>query len=59
MPQQKNRGTIDIMHERFCRKALRKTNGHKRKAAELLGISERNLYHKINKYDIKYKKGDD
>lgn len=47
-----NRGTIDIMHERFCREALRRTNNHRKKAAGLLGVSERTVLRMINRYDI-------
>lgn len=33
-------------------KALRKTNGNRTKAANLLGISHRNILYKLNEYDI-------
>jgi transcriptional regulator with PAS, ATPase and Fis domain len=35
--------------------SLQKTNGNIQKASELLGISRRTLYRKIDKYDIDYK----
>lgn len=33
-------------------KALRATNGHRKRAAELLGMAERTLYRKIDMYDL-------
>ena len=52
----KPRGTIDIMHEEFLRKALNKANGNRELTAKLLGITERTVYHKMAKYGIVYKK---
>ena len=34
-------------------KALKATGGHRKKAAELLGINPATLYRKMNKYDLK------
>ena len=44
--------TIDEMHERFLIEALRVSNGHRKKTADLLGITERTVYHKMIKYGI-------
>lgn len=51
--------TIDEMHERFLIEALKRSNGHRKKAADMLGISERTVYHKMVKYGmpIKEKRG--
>jgi transcriptional regulator with PAS, ATPase and Fis domain len=38
----------------MIRKALEKNAGSKRKAAKILGISERTLYRKIKEYDLPY-----
>jgi len=53
--------TIDEMHERFLIEALRRTEGHRKKTADLLGINERTVYAKMAKYGIptRYKKGVD
>ena len=56
MQQQKSRGTIDIMHEDFCRRALLKTNWHNKKAAGLLGVSERTVLRMKKEYNIKKEK---
>lgn len=50
--------TIDEMHERFLIEALRRTDGHRVKAAELLGITERTVYHKMARYGIPLKKNE-
>ena len=52
----KLRGTIDIMHERFCREALIRTNNHNGEAAKLLGISERTVIRMKKTYNIKKEK---
>ena len=44
--------TIDEMHERFLIEALKRTDGHRKKTADLLGINERTVYAKIAKYGI-------
>ena len=44
--------TIEEVTEELIREALRRNRGHRRAAAEELGISERTLYRKINEYDI-------
>ncbi|WP_456433801.1 sigma-54-dependent transcriptional regulator [Thermosulfuriphilus sp.] len=41
------------IERRAIEAALKKTGGHRRKAAELLGISLRTLHYKIKAYDIK------
>ena len=53
--------TIDEMHERFLIEALRRTEGHRKKTADLLGINERTVYAKMAKYGIptRYKNGVD
>lgn len=52
MSKPKPRGTIDIMHERFLREALRRSGDHRVKAAKMLGVTERTVYHMMDKYDI-------
>ena len=47
-----NRGTIDIMYEESLVKALLKTSANRKKAAKLLGITERTVYHMMSKYDL-------
>ncbi|MBP3227334.1 MAG: sigma-54-dependent Fis family transcriptional regulator [Bacteroidaceae bacterium] len=44
--------TIEEVTEELIREALRRHAGHRRAAAEELGISERTLYRKINEYGI-------
>jgi DNA-binding NtrC family response regulator len=44
--------TMDDMEEQAIRAALEEMNGNRRKAAESLGIGERTLYRKIQKYGI-------
>ncbi|HDR05152.1 MAG TPA: sigma-54-dependent Fis family transcriptional regulator [Candidatus Marinimicrobia bacterium] len=44
--------SISDMEKEMIRKTLEKFYGHKRKAAQALGISERTLYRKIKDYDI-------
>ncbi len=44
--------TMDEMEEEAIRAVLREFNGNRRKAAESLGIGERTLYRKIQKYGI-------
>ncbi len=41
------------MEKEMIRAALLRTGGNKRKAAQLLGLSERTLYRKIERYEIK------
>jgi DNA-binding NtrC family response regulator len=44
--------TIDDLEEEAIRLSLREVGGNRRKAAESLGIGERTLYRKIQKYGI-------
>ena len=44
--------TIEEVTEELIRESLRRNHGHRRAAAEELGISERTLYRKINEYGI-------
>ena len=44
--------SVADMEREMIKKALTKTNGNKRKAAKMLGLSERTLYRKINKYGL-------
>lgn len=48
--------TIDQMHKRFLIEALRRSKGNRKETAEMLGISERTVYHKMNKFDIPMRK---
>jgi DNA-binding NtrC family response regulator len=50
--ENKQIGTIEQMHKRFTVEALKRSNGNRKKAAEMLGISERTLYEKILRYDL-------
>jgi len=43
---------IDAKEKEVIQKALRASNGVKAEAARLLGISERNLWYKLKKYDF-------
>jgi len=58
-PEQENaerksdRRSVADMEKEMIRNALIKTGGHKRKSARLLGLSERTLYRKIEKYGLK------
>jgi len=44
--------TLSQLERGAIRRALRTTDGNRRKAAELLGISERTLYRKIKEYGL-------
>jgi len=46
-------GTLAQMEEAAIRAALEATRGHRRKAAEALGIGERTLYDKIKQFGVK------
>jgi DNA-binding NtrC family response regulator len=39
--------TLEEVERRYIRRVLEECNGHRHKAAEILGISERNLYRKL------------
>jgi transcriptional regulator with PAS, ATPase and Fis domain len=41
------------MEKETIRQTLERTAGHRKKAAQLLGISERDLYYKLRKYDLR------
>ena len=45
--------SVADMEKEMIRSTLEKTRGNKRKAAKLLGLSERTLYRKINKYGLR------
>lgn len=45
--------SVSDMEKEMIKDALIKTRGNKRKAAKLLGLSERTLYRKINKYGLR------
>jgi DNA-binding NtrC family response regulator len=44
--------TLSSLERAAIREALRATDGNRRKAADLLGISERTLYRKIREYEL-------
>jgi len=44
--------TLEQMEREHVERALRAANGHRAKAAKLLGISERNLYRKLREYGL-------
>jgi len=41
------------MEKEMIRQTLEHTQGHRKRAAEILGISERDLYYKLKKYQLK------
>ena len=45
---------LDILEQEAIKNALNYTKGNKRKAAQLLNISERTLYRKLKEYNIEY-----
>jgi len=45
--------SVTDMEKELIKSALVKSNGNKRKAAKSLGMSERTLYRKLKKYDLK------
>jgi len=47
-----NGDTLDAYELAAIRNALLKCDGHRKKAARMLGIGEATLYRKLNKYDI-------
>jgi transcriptional regulator with PAS, ATPase and Fis domain len=44
---------VEEMEKELIRKALEHTEGNRKKAAQLLGIGERTLYRKLDKYQLK------
>lgn len=48
-----NAESVTEMEKELINSALKKTNGNKRQAAKILGMSERTLYRKINKYGLR------
>jgi len=46
--------SIENMEKRLIAEALQRTNGNRRKAAQMLKISERTLYRKIKEFDLPY-----
>ncbi|MDZ7722481.1 MAG: sigma-54 dependent transcriptional regulator [candidate division KSB1 bacterium] len=49
--------SVTDMEKELINSALNKTNGNKRQAAKILGMSERTLYRKINKYGLRNDQG--
>ena len=47
-----NSDSLEAYELAAIRNALLKSDGHRKKAASLLGIGEATLYRKLNKYDI-------
>ena len=41
------------MEREMIRRTLEHTGGHRKRTAEILGISERDLYYKLRKYELK------
>ena len=41
------------MEREMIRRTLERTGGHRKRTAEILGISERDLYYKLKKYQLK------
>jgi DNA-binding NtrC family response regulator len=39
--------TLEELERRYVKRVLEECQGHRQRAAEILGISERNLYRKI------------
>ena len=52
--QQRDEAILPLveMERRYLARVLSETGGHRARAAELLGISERNLYRKIREYQL-------
>ncbi|MDZ7269001.1 MAG: sigma-54 dependent transcriptional regulator [candidate division KSB1 bacterium] len=46
--------SLEGMQKRLIYEALQRTNGNRRKAAQILKISERTLYRKIKEYDLPF-----
>jgi DNA-binding NtrC family response regulator len=49
--------SISEMESRYIRELLTQYNGHRRTVADVLGISERTLYRKLNRYRLRSEKG--
>jgi DNA-binding NtrC family response regulator len=45
--------TLEEVEREMIRQTLERTAGHRKKAAQLLGISERDLYYKLRKYHLR------
>jgi DNA-binding NtrC family response regulator len=45
-------GTLEELERAHIEAALRATEGHRARAARMLGISERNLYRKLREYGL-------
>ncbi|MBE7560210.1 sigma-54-dependent Fis family transcriptional regulator [bacterium] len=51
-PSQPGKGLLELNEEEQIRAVLRQTDGHRTKAAEILGITRRTLYEKIKRFGI-------
>lgn len=49
----KPRMSLEEMEKELIRKTLKEVNGNRKKAAQILGIGERTLYRKIDKYGLR------
>jgi len=52
-PAKTDRGTLQVVEKTAILEALAAVNGHRKKAAERLGIGERTLYEKLKAYGLK------
>lgn len=52
MPTENDIRPLEDIEREAIVKALRATDGHRKKAAQLLGMAERTLYRKIQQYDL-------
>jgi len=44
--------TLDEVERRYVKRVLEECDGHRHKAASILGISERNLYRKLKEFEV-------
>ncbi len=51
-PAAEDAGTLVDVERRYIAEVLRRTGGHRARAATILGVSERNLYRKIREYQL-------
>lgn len=57
IPEGDMRAAVQVLEENMIREALKKTGGNQRRAAKMLGLTERILGYKIKNYQISSKAG--
>ncbi len=51
-PEEERGASLAVIERQYIHRVLREVGGHRARAAEILGISERNLYRKIREHEL-------